>query len=143
VNEITGAIALAFVAILVGCGVGVYVRGDHDKAAQATKVVAEQRQTAVEIVQATKVSQSIASEVAANDAAVDAVKQAAHERVVTQVRYVYKEKQGEKSVQDCGPAYLDVGTVRLLNAARSGRNLGSTDGSNGASAAVAASAGAQ
>ncbi|MFM0095695.1 hypothetical protein PQQ87_08780 [Paraburkholderia nemoris] len=139
-NEINEILAVAFVAILIGCGVGVYVRGDHDKAAEVTQTAKAQKQTAAEIVQATQESQAVAAKVAANDAAVDADKQAAHERVVTRVQYVYKENDSEKTAQDCGPAYLDVGTVRLLNAARSGRALDSTSGSDGASAAVAASA---
>jgi hypothetical protein len=143
VNTITEILAVAFVAILAGCGVGIYVRGDHDKAAEVKQVATSEKQTAKEIVKATQISQAVAAKVAATDAAVDADKQAAHERVVTQVRYVYKEKTDEKDAQNCGPAYLDVGTVRLLNAARSGATLDATSGGNGASAAVAAGSAAR
>lgn len=142
-NTITDILAVAFVAVLIGCGVGIYVRGDHDKAAEVKQVATSQKKTATEIVQATQVSQAVAAKVAANDAAVDADKQAAHERVVTQVRYIYKEKTDEKDAQNCGPAYLDVGTVRLLNAARNGAALDATSGGNGASAAVAADSGSR
>ena len=138
-NSISEILAAAFIAVVIGCGIGVYVRGDHDKAAQVSQVVKAQKETANEIVQSTQVSQAIADNVAAVGAAVDADKAAAHERVVTQVRYVYKEKPSEKDALECGPAYLDVGTVRLLNAAREGQALRSTTGSDGASAAVAAS----
>ncbi|MDE2465570.1 MAG: hypothetical protein KGO02_17925 [Alphaproteobacteria bacterium] len=140
-NPIIDLIACAAIGIAIGVGVGIYTRGEHDTAKQVRQVIANQRATAQQIVQSTQESQKLTASISARDAAVDADKQAAHERVVTQIRYIYKEKQSDAATQDCGPAYLDLGTVRLLNAARAGRTLGSASGSNGKGAAATSTSG--
>ncbi|MFW6855403.1 hypothetical protein ACODYM_29350 [Burkholderia gladioli] len=137
------AIAAGIAALLVGVGVGYYVRGDHDAAKKTTAVIAEQHQTAGNVVAAVHASQKLEDDIAASDAVATTNGHAASERVRTQIKYVYMEKKDAKQDPQpepvaCGPAYLDVGTVRLLNATRSGFSLDPASISNDPGAAAPA-----
>lgn len=122
-TEAVGAIVAA-VVLALAFEAGYYVRGDHDTAKEVKQVVAEQKQTATNVVQAVQASQKIEEKVQFINEAAATNGRAIHDRVVTQIKYVYKENEGEKQTTvACGPAYLDVGTVRLLNATRQGFSL--------------------
>lgn len=131
-------------ATVIGFAAGFYTKSKFYAAAEVTQVTKAQHETAQEIVQSAATSQSIETSIQKSNDDIKQVQQVVQQRIA-----VNQEKRnvsiqpngstGAPSVTSCAPDQLDVGTVRLLNAARSGTALGST-GSGDAEVQAAASA---
>lgn len=110
----TALIALA-IGLSIGFGVGFYTKGQLFKADQLDRVVTAQHDTAKGIDQSIKQDVVITAKVEASNKKVDVIRKKVAKRIQTQ------EKQNEITTEvgnTCGPLYLDVGTVWLLNDAR-------------------------
>jgi len=149
-------IALVLGAV-VGFGAGVVVEGQRERAAQVTEHVQARRVDAKEV--KSSLNTSAATEAAATEASaqVDAIRAEVNKRVkaraqataVRQTRPVQKEPSHEpipasepSTAPVCVPTDwdLDVGTVRLLNSARTGALADAALGSNAAGQAPSSAA---
>lgn len=115
ISEIKNIIVAVALAVIVGFGLGFYVKAKFAEADQVDRVIESRHETAQNIQTSAAASQKLDEKVAKSDGAVQQI------RTIIKTRIV-KEKANETIQMDrqisCGA--LDVGTVRLLNAARTG-----------------------
>ncbi len=149
--------AAVILALAVGFGGGYYTKGKFDVAAEVTQERKDIKQTAGNVVESMKQGAALEADVASDGVHIDQFKDAAAARVA---KYQPKPEphhaassnsgvldglhgqpannQPEAAAAavgqvDCpgGGLVLDVGTVRLLNAARQGTSVGAAGGSDG------------
>ena len=148
VSQLIAAVGLA---TLIGFAGGFYTKGRFTAAEEVEQVRADAKQTATNVVESVKQSTALENVVIADGAQIDKIKEAAAARVVK-----YQPKQetthaspdprndhdsvrnaaaGAPATQVACPAggglVLDIGTVRLLNAARQGIDLGAAGRGDG------------
>lgn len=154
--SIQALITAVALALAVGFGSGFYTKGKFTDAAQVEEVREDARQTATNVVESVKQSAALEGAVIADGARIDQIKEAAAARVAK-----YQPKQESRNASPnsrnddslfgqphdqpeaaqaavaplgcpaSGGLVLDVGTVRLLNAARQGAGVDSTGLGNG------------
>lgn len=127
---IVGAVALA-----VGFGGGWLERGVHTKAKEVKVLKKELKDSANNIVQSHNISQKIETQIDQGRAASASIKSAVADRLIQQKEREHEafskqvarqlDKQ-DGSLPVCPDPRLDVGTVRLLNAARQGTAVDTT-----------------
>lgn len=105
-------------ALVIGFSAGYYTKGEFAKANQFEAVIDVQHQTAQGIEQSLKTSSAVETEVTASNQKVEVIRKAVAKRIQP------KESTNEANLQTSAiaqcPWSIDIGTVRLLNAARSG-----------------------
>jgi hypothetical protein len=150
--SIQSLIAAVVLALAVGFGGGFYTKTKFTDAQQVTELRKDAQQTATNVVESVKRSTALEGAVIADGAQIDHIKEVAAARVTKyqpkqesknaspnsrnvdglygQQPNNHSEAAGESLAQVGCPAggglVLDVGTVRLLNAARQGAGLDST-----------------
>lgn len=157
-------IIAAVLASALGFGLGFYTEGKFSKTAEVTQQRQDTKQTATNVVEATQSSAAIDTGIAVDGAQIDKIKEAAAARVAKyqpKPESIHAERTpdglhagardqqpanqqpttaGEPLAQvDCPRTglVLDAGTVRLLNAAAEGADVGAAGGSNGQEPAAA------
>jgi len=124
------------VALFIGFGGGYYTKSKFTDAAVVEQVKKDDKQTATNVVVSAQTSQKVESEVQKSDTTVSEIQEAVSKRpkrvrpsvVIQPAQENLNEKSDPKAVQSvvsCDAYQLDVGTVRLLNAARKGVGLDS------------------
>lgn len=133
------AIIVGSIAVTVGFGGGYYTKTKFMAASETHELKKEAHESAGNILESHSKSAGIESKVAAGNTAANSIKSAAAQRVIKQERAreeFAKEHARQTDKLDpasdavCPPFVLDVGTVRLLNAARQGSAVESAGGSN-------------
>lgn len=124
------AIIVGAIAIVVGFGSGWATKAKFMDAAEVNELRADMRQTAVNVVEAGKQSASIESKVVVANKTSTSIQAAVQKRLTDQKdRTNETQSTAEASAFQCPAFVLDVGTVRLLNAARQGATVDSAGGS--------------
>lgn len=125
-------IVTATMALAVGFGAGFFIAGKFEKAAEVKVVQKERKESARAVVQTLEADRKLDAEIQKTNATAATIKAAVAVRVQKQ-----EQKSHEVQIQSdtaatlvCPTFDLDVGTVRLLNAARQGADLDSVAGSD-------------
>lgn len=113
ISEIKNIIVAVALSFLSGIGIGFYVKAEFVEADQVDQVTDARHETADNIVQSHEADKKLDNEVAKSDAKIEKI------RTIVQTRIV-KETTNEPSCTTANRFDLDVGTVGLLNSARSG-----------------------
>jgi hypothetical protein len=129
-------------ALVIGFGGGYEVHSKFTKAVEVTSLKRDAKVSGANVVESHKASVSIESKVALQNAVADKLKSAAALRVAKQQERAHEEfaKELARSLDKkmppepvvCPDPVLDVGTVRLLNAAREGAAVDAAGSSDAA-----------
>ena len=125
------------IALALGFGSGLYVAGKFEKAGQVQVAQEEKKESAQAVVKVIESDRKLDAAIQKTNTAATTIKKAVAARVQKQEQTPHEVQiQSDTSAAFVCPAYrLDVGTVRLLNAARQGADLDSVAGSDEALAA--------
>lgn len=137
------SIAIAgLLGVTLGMGGGYWFKTKLDQAAETKALKQERRDTGAGIVASTLASTALQASISADGANNDKIQTAVAARVVKYLPKETRHDRNDTSIPtteaplavpgcDCGGLVLDVGTVRLLNAAREGRAVDGAGGGAG------------
>ncbi len=142
-KAIATTLAVAIVAAALGFSAGYGVKGQAVKANQFDAVVSAQKQTRTNVQQSLEKSAAIEVKTTASTQQVQTIRKAVAKRFEEKKPHVHEvaPAAGSPAVGDQAESWpactwtLDVGTVGLLNAARTGADPGSASGSDAESQA--------
>lgn len=115
--EIRNALIVAIAASVIGFGAGYATKAKFDKADALTKMVEVRHEDAATVQQSVQASASIEKQAGAATQNVETIRQQVAQRLR---QPPIKDEHHEDATQECPAWTLDVGTVRLLDAARAG-----------------------
>lgn len=129
------------VATIIGFGSGYYTKSKFADAAIVKQVISDQKDTAKNIVESVDTGQKVETSVQESNDEVTKIQEAVAKRpkLVKPVPQPVQESSNEKAIAvvqvlptvvSCDAYQLDIGTVRLLNAARKGVSLDTVTGSD-------------
>lgn len=125
--KISTAIAAALSTLLIGFSLGIYVETQHDTAALVKTQSEALKQVAQDVPAAIEKSNKIEAAIDRSNEQVQTIKKEVKTRIQKQKERVDEEYAARSKIEpvgeSCLPFSLDVGTVRLLNAARKGTSV--------------------